>query len=156
MSRARAGRLPSAVVDTVILVRAILSKRGNPYRLTLYWRASRFQMITSPDLKAELSSTLAKPRITRKYAVAHEDLAALIWLLENKATPVKPFRRLPVPIRDPKDVHVLGAVLAGKADYLVTDDDHLLDLKDNPKLGKLRIIRVGEFLDALDTEDPGQ
>lgn len=152
MTRTGAKRLPSVVVDTVILVRGLLSKRGNPYRLTLYWRAARFLVVTSHEQRSELLATLAKPRITRKYAVAETDRAALLWLLDNAASSARPLRRLPVDVRDPNDRHILGAALAADADYLITDDDDLLVLKDDPGLGTLRIVTVGEFLEILDAD----
>ncbi|HSH81667.1 MAG TPA: putative toxin-antitoxin system toxin component, PIN family, partial [Herpetosiphonaceae bacterium] len=68
------------------------------------------------------------------------------------ATPREPF---PVAVRDVKDAHVLAAALDGSADYLITGDDDLLVLADDPRLGTLQIVTIRVFLDRLgDSEQP--
>lgn len=52
---------------------------------------------------------------------------------------------LDLDIRDPSDLRILGEVLAGKADLLVTGDRDLLELKKPP----LRILAPRGFWDLL-------
>jgi predicted nucleic acid-binding protein len=44
---------------------------------------------------------------------------------------------------------VLAAAIGGKAGYIVTNDNDLLDLASDPRLGELRIVTVRAFLDVL-------
>ena len=60
-----------------------------------------------------------------------------------------PEKNLPIHSRDPKDDFLLSAALGGNADYLITGDEDLLILKDNPSLGKLRIITIKDFLEVV-------
>jgi predicted nucleic acid-binding protein len=67
---------------------------------------------------------------------------------------VKPLGRLAL-CRDPKDDYLLEMALAGQATHLVTEDDDLHDDADIVEfLGRrgIRLVRVGEFLAALETE----
>jgi predicted nucleic acid-binding protein len=50
---------------------------------------------------------------------------------------------------------VLAAAL-GNADYLVTGDDDLLVLADDPRLGQLRILTVTAFLNILKEPSEGR
>jgi len=47
--------------------------------------------------------------------------------------------------RDPKDNFLLALARDGKADYLLTGDNDLLDLK---KFGKTKIITITNFVEA--------
>jgi predicted nucleic acid-binding protein len=47
------------------------------------------------------------------------------------------------------DERILGAALAGNADFLVTGDEDLLVLAGDPRLGSLRIVTVAAFLAIL-------
>lgn len=77
-------------------------------------------------------------------------LSKFFRMLDVVSTVVSPPTIIPVKVRDPKDQKVLATALGGKADYLVTGDEDLLDLKRNPKLGKLKIVTVWEFLKLLE------
>ncbi len=62
---------------------------------------------------------------------------------------IEPTSTLPVPVRDPKDEHILASGLGGNADYLITGDEDLLVLRYDKRLGTLRIVTVTEFLPLL-------
>ena len=51
--------------------------------------------------------------------------------------------------RDPKDDKILELAVNGRANYIVTSDDDLLDL--NPFRG-IAIVRPAEFLTIVDSE----
>ena len=67
-------------------------------------------------------------------------------------TPNVPSSSIPVSLRDPKDEHIPGAALAGKADYLVTGDDDLLVHQGDPRLGALQIVTASQFLTMLEEQ----
>ncbi len=53
--------------------------------------------------------------------------------------------------RDPKDDYLLAYALVGKADYLVTGDEDLLELE---QVDALKIVTAREFLTVLETVQP--
>jgi predicted nucleic acid-binding protein len=52
-------------------------------------------------------------------------------------------------VRDPNDEKVLAAALGNRAGYLVTGDEDLLALRDDPRIKGLRIVTAREFLETL-------
>ncbi len=143
---------PSAVVDTNLFVSGIILETGLPRRLLRAWHERRFVLLLSDAQHGELVDVLARPKIVQRYRVPPEDLTALFAALA-RITRVQLARSLPVPVRDAKDEMILAAAFGGDADFLVTGDDDLLVLRDDPRLGKLRILTVGEFLAILEEQE---
>ena len=140
---------PRATVDTNLFVSGVISPGGSPRRLLRAWYGGRFHLLLSDEQLAELTGVLGRPKIVAKYPVTPEELAELFAGLDS-AERVARLPTLPVPLRDPKDVHILAAALGGAADYLVTGDEDLLTLAGDPRLGTLKIVTVAEFLALLD------
>jgi len=59
---------------------------------------------------------------------------------------VRPKRKLNIIKQDPADNKVLECSLEGKADYIITGDRHLLNLK---QFGKTEILTASEFLQKV-------
>ena len=136
------------VVDTNVLVSAFIIPHGNPYKLLLLWLEGQFFLLTSSPLREELADVLGRAKFT-KYGLTPKEQQQRLKLIEEKSIDVSDFPSLPVIVRDTKDEKVLATALGGKADYFVTGDEDLLILNDNPKLGRLKLITVKEFLIVL-------
>ncbi len=147
MSESRPG--PRTVVDTNLFVSGAISPTGLPHSLLQAWRRQRFLLLLSAEHRSELIEVLGRPTLSELFRIAPEDLTALIAELAA-ATPVAPSPTLPLTVRDPKDAKILAAALGGAAEYLVTGDKDLLTLAGDPRLGRLRILTVVEFLAILD------
>ena len=148
--RGSSARLRTAV-DTNLFVSGTFFKRGNPYALLVAWRANAFELLLSDDHRAELTDVFSRPKLIRRYNVSAAEIAELFAGLAA-ATRVEPSPPIPVTLRDPKDVKILASALGGDADYLVTGDDDLLALRNDPRLGQLKIVTVAEFLALLGGE----
>lgn len=136
--------MPRVVFDTVVFVRSWINPHGPWGRLVFDHHAS-YELIVSPEIVREYLDVLQRPEITRKFRrVAELDVRRVIGLFED-ATTVEPGGVPPVS-RDPKDDKFLAAVRAADADYLVSQDDDLLDLGHH---GRMRIVTARQFLDAL-------
>jgi len=112
------------------------------------WRAGRFALLVPGFQHTELGDVFSRPKFVARYGLAVFDIGELFAGLAA-AEPVVPVARLPLAVRDPKDAPILAAALGG-ADFLVTGDKDLLVLRDDPRVGGLRIVTAGEFLDILD------
>jgi len=141
-----------AVVDTNLIVSGLLKKPGIPYQLVEAFRKGHFTLVLSPPLLAEYRQVLHRPKLQEKYALTEAEIAAFFFLIETNAHLVTPQPRLPVKIRDQRDEGVLAAALGGQADYLVSGDQDLLVLKNDPGLSGLRIVTAKEFLSLLAEE----
>jgi putative PIN family toxin of toxin-antitoxin system len=142
------------VVDTSVWVSAILNPDGFPARVVAAFLEGRFTLIVSEPLLRELATTLAKPRIVRKYSIAPHSVAALLDAFRERAVQVPVHRTVRV-CRDPDDDVVVETALRGRADVLVSRDD---DPKGDPEfvryLGTIGVqsMSVSRFLDALDRQ----
>jgi putative PIN family toxin of toxin-antitoxin system len=135
-----------AVIDTSILIRAIIKPQGSVGPVITHLRDEGYQAVCSFPLLEELVATLSLPRIRRKYHFTDGDVAAIVALLLVRGLLVIPQRRIEV-CRDRSDNLVLEAAVAGQADYIVTGDEDLLVLR---LFEGIRIVEPAEFLRALE------
>lgn len=148
MRRSTKPKPPSAVIDTNLFISGVIIKRGNPHELLVQWRRGAFTLLLSDAQQAEITEVVQRPEIADKYGVTQAEREALLRRIDRRAVKVTPRRRLPVAVRDIKDKPVLAAALGGQAEYLVTGDADLLILRDDPRLGRLKIVTVRELLDT--------
>lgn len=137
------------VVDTNLFISGTIIKRGKPFELLEAWRGRVFTLLISDQQRGELEDVLQRDKIQKNYHLSPDEIASVLRLLETAASRAGVRRQLPVKVRDAKDEMILASALGGKAEYLVTGDDDLLTLRDDPRLGALKIVTVGEFLEVL-------
>ena len=114
------------VLDVNVLVSALLSPAGSPARLLRAWRAARFELVVSPALLAELTRTLAYPKLAAR--IAPEQAAAFVaWLAGNAMLVADPEVPAPIASPDPHDAYLL-ALAASERAMLVTGNAALADL----------------------------
>lgn len=117
-----------AVVDTNVLVSAVLSPVGAPAAILQAWHEVRFQLVTSVSLIDELRRVLALPRIANRLGWSPDERQLFLAAFEENAVVVAPEITLDAVTDDPADNRVLEAALAGAVDYIVSGDRHLLGL----------------------------
>jgi putative PIN family toxin of toxin-antitoxin system len=133
-----------AVLDTNVLVSALVFRQGATATLREAWQAQYFTPLVSRTTATELIRVLAYPkfRLTR---LEHENLLA-DYLPYCEVVPM-PTELPAVPdCRDPLDVPFLQLVSVGRANYLVTGDRDLLSLKAD---FAVPIVKVESFLKIL-------
>jgi putative PIN family toxin of toxin-antitoxin system len=124
------------VIDTNVVVSA-LNFGGNPKAILELVRKNRLQNITSPFILNEVEKVL-----TRKFGWQIGATRELISDFQKASYVVDPPETLDV-INYPPDNRILECALAGGADYLVSGDHHLRDIKI---FGTIRIVTPTEFL----------
>jgi putative PIN family toxin of toxin-antitoxin system len=135
--------VPRAVLDTNVLVSALISPGGPSAALLLELRAGAFELVASPTLLVELREVLGREKF-RRY-VAEAEAIAYVDLIGHEATilddPAPSGRPLSV---DPDDEYLVDLARAAAADVLVSGDAHLLDLRDH-----LPVMTPAQFLATL-------
>jgi putative PIN family toxin of toxin-antitoxin system len=107
------------VLDTNILVSALMIQTGNPAAIYRAWREGHFTLLTSAEQLDELRATLRKPAIAER--IKPYKAGALVNEMKKLAESVDALprvRRSP----DLTDDFLLALCEAGRADYLVTGD----------------------------------
>ncbi len=142
----------TAVIDTNVFVSGLISKKGPPHQIISLLKKDYFNLIISLSMRRELEEVLR--RIKFSAFLSEDKISKFLFMIDTISLVVSKIANSPIETRDSKDEHVLDAAFRGKADYLVTGDKDLLDLKDNPKLGNLKIVTVQEFLKAILIQSP--
>lgn len=134
------------VFDTNALISGLLFKSSKPGQAFQYALKSG-DILLSPQTLAELSEVLSRKKFDR-YVTSVEREEFLEALIE-RAILVEPIETVTV-CRDPKDDKFLELALNGKASFIITGDEDLLEL--NPFSG-VRIVKPDEFLQVLEEND---
>ncbi len=116
------------VLDTNILIGALITKGTPPDRLYQAWKRGEIELVTSTAQIAELADVLSRQRLQR-FLDADEAMA----IHENIGTRAVILERLPsVSLSsDPMDNRILATALAGDVDLIVSGDKkHMLALQE--------------------------
>lgn len=113
-----------AVLDTNILVSAFTRPDGRNATLYDAARDRRFHLLISPDLIHELSRVLR-----RRFSWGDSEFQPRLRELSHIAEIIPTRTRLTTITADPDDNRVLECALDGRADLIVSNDRHLLNLK---------------------------
>jgi putative PIN family toxin of toxin-antitoxin system len=116
------------VLDANVLVNAVISSRGAPAQILRLWEEERFDVLVSRPILEELERVLHYPRIQQKYDLLEEDVATFLRFMRSGAIIVEPNDKITVIERDPTDNRYLECAVAGGASYIVSGDQHLLEL----------------------------
>jgi putative PIN family toxin of toxin-antitoxin system len=105
------------VLDTNILVSALIAATGYPAAIYTAWECDRFMLLTCAEHLAEVGATLRKPRIAA--LIEPYRAGRLINQIKKLAVNIV---NLPQVRRsaDPDDDFLLALAEAGAANYLVT------------------------------------
>lgn len=117
-----------AVVDTNILVSALIKPGGTLGQILRRLRAGDFVLLYSEPILTEIVDVLNRPRIRDKYQLDLRDIEAVVSLILLRGEAVVPTRRITA-CRDPKDNMFLEAAADGNASMIVSGDDDLLELE---------------------------
>lgn len=136
------------ILDTNVLLGALISPYGPPDQIYKAWRAAQFELVTSQEQLAELRRVSRYPKL-KKILPAHR-IGTLINNL-HRAIVLDSLRTLPstIDIRDPDDTFLVSMVIQSHADYLVTGD-HRAGLLGKASIGRTKIVTPAQFcIEAL-------
>lgn len=130
------------MLDTNVLVSALLSPRGTPAQLLRSWLDGAFDLVVSPALLDELGRVLAYPKVLSR--ITERERAAFLAILAEHASQVDDANDAPtVGSDDPDDDYLIAVAESGRA-VLVSGDQHLLRLAE-----VLPVYSPAEFLSLL-------
>jgi hypothetical protein len=105
----------------------------------------RYQLVISLPIRDEIQDVLTRPALRAKFPHLDDAITdTIMTLLDDADWIVLP--EVPAVSRDPKDDIFLATAKVGAADYLVSEDNDLLEL--NP-YGKIQVINGLAFLKVV-------
>lgn len=125
------------VIDTNIYISAIFWN-GKPREVIDLGRDGKIIIFTSVDIENEIAR-----KLKTKFKLAEEDVNQILLDFSAFTLPVKINKQLIVVQDDPDDNKFIECALECKADYIVSGDRHLLNLKEYEGM---KIINASEFL----------
>lgn len=129
------------IIDTNIVVSAIISDR-NPERLIILVASkSDYQWIVSSEILTEYKDVLNR----KKLKVPDQKKQRWLRMFTLFTTSVNVNLTIDFP-RDRKDAKFLACAISSGADYLITGDK---DFEDVPDLGVTKVVTVSQFLEIF-------
>ncbi|MBN6742131.1 putative toxin-antitoxin system toxin component, PIN family, partial [Acidithiobacillus sp. MC6.1] len=131
------------ILDTNVLLGALISPYGSPDMIYRAWRAARFELVTSAAQLDELRRVSRYPKL-KAILPAHR-----VGTMANNIQRAVVLDALPplpegVEAMDPNDTFLLAMAVAGEADYLVTGDRRA-GLLQRGSIGHARIVTPATF-----------
>ncbi|MBI4823313.1 MAG: putative toxin-antitoxin system toxin component, PIN family [Nitrospirae bacterium] len=142
------------VIDTNVLIIGIIQKRGFPYEIVKFWEDGALVLITSPAMIEEAKRVLEYPKIKKKYALGEDSIKQIVLNLLRYSIALDNPPALNVIKEDPEDNKVLSTAIGGRADYIVSGDSHLLDLRSYKGIEIITPKRFCEIMRKLQPLSP--
>lgn len=133
-----------AVIDTNVFVSGLFGKDSLSARLQDLWINEEFELVTSIEILKEVSRVLQYPKIKDHFKPKDETIRRFFRLVFRKAIITKDLYATDKITDDPSDNKFLACALEAKADYIVSGDKHLRDLK---QFHGVKIIDVKAFVE---------
>ena len=133
------------VLDTGVLIAALITKDTPPDRIYQAWRRRRFELVTSQWQLDELRRVSRYPRLRRFLHPA--DAGRMVNGLRTHATVVADSPRVDAS-PDPDDNPILASAIIGNAHYLVSSDKR--DVLSLERIGNACIVSARRFVDLLE------
>jgi hypothetical protein len=134
-----------AVIDTNVLVSGVISPKGAPRKILELARKGVYQAVSSVAINHEILSVLHRDHIYIKYHLS-EEIIDYISAFLYEGTILSEDRYSVSKVKDPEDNKFIACALEGEADYIVSDDEHLLGLK---QFQGIQIVDARSFLKLL-------
>lgn len=134
------------VLDTNLIVSALITPNGRPAQILKFWHEGLFELVVSPQIIEEMRRVLFLERIRRYLSLPDKEIDILLTKFMESKGFIKPQKILKAIKDDPEDDKFIIAALEGGADYIVSGDSHLRDLK---MYQGIKIISPADFVKLL-------
>jgi len=118
-----------AVFDTNIFVRIALGRSRRARNIRQAWMSGRFVVATSESILREVERVMRYPEVQRDYGLTEPEVARFIQLVRATVALTDELYQVEAVAEDSSDNIFLACALEAGADYLVSEDAHLRDLK---------------------------
>ena len=135
-----------AVVDTNLFISGLFGKDTLSATLQNLWINREFELATSIEILREVSRVLQYPRIRERFQPKKETIRRFFRLIFRKAVVTKGLYKTDRITADPTDNIFLACALEAKADFIVSRDPHLRNLK---QFHGIKIVDVKEFVERI-------
>ena len=139
------------IIDTNVIISAFIFGGLPRLILTRFFDNPDYRILCSGDIWNEIETKFFSGRVqtiaqkSRKEYISHEEVVDFVGILKSNFELVPISQRFEI-CRDPKDNMFLDLAFSGNADYIITGDKDLLELKS---FQRTQIMTPREFLDQI-------
>jgi putative PIN family toxin of toxin-antitoxin system len=126
------------VLDTNVTISALFWE-GNPRKIYDLVRKGKLIMLLSDDMEKEFIRVLGY----EKFGLSPQEVFPFLRNLRTHARHVKTKSKISAVVNDPTDNIFLECALDGGADFIISGDRHLFEIK---VYKGIEIVRAGDFL----------
>jgi len=128
------------VVDTNVFISSLLNSEGNPRKIIDLWRFEKITLCLSKEIVAEYFAVLERFGMSEE--PEGEELVQLFQKRYNQVF-LASIPAISAISKDPADEKFIACAVAAEAKYIISGDQHLLNLK---VFEGIRILSPTEFL----------
>ncbi|TMI09330.1 putative toxin-antitoxin system toxin component, PIN family [Candidatus Bathyarchaeota archaeon] len=130
------------VVDTNVLLSGIFFEKGNEAQVLQLILEDKVGLLASLETLEELRETLTRP----KFHLSSSESLTIFQIILGKSEVILNINEAEVRCLDRDDQKFLDCAHTGRADYMVTGDPDLLDIR---QVGRTRILRAAQLIRDL-------
>jgi len=131
-------KVDRVIIDTNLWISFLITK--NLKTIDSRVKTGKIKVVFSLELMEEFLATVHRPKFKKYFS--KKDIEQLVDLFEVYGEMVRVISNVQL-CRDPKDDFLLSLAKDSKADFLITGDSALLELKS---LGETKIVTMSEYL----------
>ena len=134
------------VIDTNLIISAFLNPHGKPAAIIDATIDDQLTLVTSPGILDEARRVFSYPKLKKwlkKNNVSKSEAETYLERLKLISQVVPGEMKIDVVNKDPDDNIILACAQEGNADYIVSGDKHLIDLKF---FNEIEILKPADFL----------
>jgi putative PIN family toxin of toxin-antitoxin system len=135
-----------AVIDTSVMASIAFVVQGLAKELRDMIADGRFVLVTSKPILKELYQVLHYPHIVKRFSPSKEDINAFMALIIERAMIVEGLYEINGITEDPNDDMFIACALEAHADYIVSRDPHLRNIKH---YRRIQIIDAATFIENV-------
>jgi putative PIN family toxin of toxin-antitoxin system len=140
------------VIDANVFVSAILKPKSKPDKIIDLIKQGKLALALSHDILAEIRKVLLYPKIKKKLRLTTKEIGESLIQIGQAAITTQGKVRVNVIKDDPDDNRYLECAMEAQADFIISGDRHLKDLKSFQGIKIVDPATFLEFIAELDEE----
>ena len=132
------------VLDTNIYISGLITRGGKPDLIIK--KIENYHLFCAEEILEEIKRVLQYPKIKNKYSLTEDDIEDYLIYIRSVATIVTSLPEVKIIEEDTADNIILACADKANADYIISGDKHLKNLKEYKGI---KILAPAEFLQIL-------
>ena len=134
------------VLDANQFISALLRPKGKPAKILEFIRERKIRLLISGPIEEEIIRVLLYPRLQKAHRLSETEIREKMKNMTYLAETINPKITVRAIPDDPTDNKYLECAVEGKADFIISGDRHLTDLKE---FQGIKIVPPAVFLEIF-------